>query len=267
MSQYGSVNEALLEMNNYHNKLTEYTLELKRRSGNKMLRELSMLRKLPIDIIDYSNIFYIEDATEMLLPRYLSDVESLGIISPTNKKPIFHNRWVIPIKNLNNQVINLVGYNNIADERYIYGTSKYYRRRDTLYGLENIKMAYDLGFAFLTEGITDTIRLRSLGHLNSFANCGTHNSDLILRQLNRCRYGVIKVPDRDSAGQRAVKKWKFNRSITLNPFIQYKDIDEMCRDSDENIDTVKEYLDICIDWIKSMEHRGLTNHDEIVTIQ
>ena len=141
----------------------------------------------------------------MIIPKYIEHLEDFGVISPTNKKPIFNNRWVIPIKNEKGLVQNLVGYTPDAHERYIYGTALYYRRRDTLYGLENLYLAYEMGYAILVEGITDAIRLKSLGYRNTFAMCGTHKSDYILRQLNRCRHGVIKIPDRDNAGLKASK--------------------------------------------------------------
>lgn len=250
----------------YTDELTDYVNELKSRAGDKMLQYFADLRQLPLDVIIESDIFYIGDATEMLLPRYISKVEGFGVISPTNKKPIFHNRFIFPIKDTNGKVVNLVGYSKEANERYVYGTAKYYRRRETMYGLENLEMAYDLGYAILTEGITDTTRVRSLGFKNCFANCGTHKSDFIMKQLNRCRYGVIKIPDRDEAGQRALKKWESYRSITLNTFVAYKDIDEMCRESQSNRDIVKEYIETCIEWITSMEHRGYKGQNEVVTM-
>lgn len=262
-----SIDVALKDKDEYTNGLTEYIMALKDRAGDKMLEHFAEMRKMPIETIKSSDIFYIGDATEMLLPSYLGKVEDYGVISPTNKKPIFHNRYVMPIKDIDGRVLNVVGYSKEADERYVYGTAKYYRRRETMYGLENLPLAYEMGYAILTEGITDTIRVRSLGFPNTFANCGTHDSDLIMKQLNRCRYGVIKIPDRDAAGKRAAKKWVCNRSITLNTFIAYKDIDEMCRESQDNIDIVKEYINICIDWITSAEHQGKSNISQEITIQ
>lgn len=261
-----SIEDELSIFNKYTDELTEYTYELKSRAGDKMLQYFADLRQMPIEEVIKSDIFYIDDATEMLLPKYLNSVESFGVISPTNKKPIFHNRFVIPIKDTDNRVLNLVGYSKEANERYVYGTAKYYRRRETMYGLENLQLAYELGYCILTEGITDTIRVRSLGYPVSFANCGTHKSDFIMKQLNRCRYGVIKIPDRDAPGNKASNWWKTYRSITLNTFIAYKDIDEMCKESEENRGAVKVYLDNCINWITSMEHRGYTSQNEVVTM-
>ena len=250
----------------YTKLLTRYTNDLRDRSDMSMLSVFSEMRDIPLEEVNNSGIFYIKDATEMLLPTYLNVVEQLGVISPTNKKPIYHNRFIIPIRDIDGNVINLVGYSKEADERYVYGTSEYYRRRETMYGLENLHMAYELGYAIMTEGITDTIRVRSLGYKNCFANCGTHGSDFIMKQLNRCRFGIIRIPDRDEAGNRALAKWKAYRSVTLKTFIKYKDIDEMCKDSKENIDLIKLYMDKSIEWLKTMEHNNRYCASEELTI-
>ena len=257
------------QYNEYTDILTEYTEELRERAGDKNLDTFCEMRGFPIETVKKQKIFYIGEATEMLLPDYIDDIMQLGMISNTNNKPIFHNRYVMPIMNTKGKVLNLVGYSKEANERYVYGTSKYYRRKDTLYGLENLEMAYDLGYAFLTEGITDTIRLRSLGYLNSFANCGTHHSNFTIKLLNRCRYGIIKIPDRDAAGLKASKGWQFYRSATLNTYIKYKDIDSMCFNEAENetsMSIIKMYIDACVQWITSQEHHNMNCADGEVTI-
>lgn len=259
----------------YESLLSGYTSELIRRANPLMLDELCRLRAFNLETLKESSIFYIGDMAEMILPKYFDNIGEFGVISETNHKPIFRNRWVMPIKSPNGEVQNFVGYSPYADERYIYGTSKYYRRRDTLYGLENLEMAYDLGYAFVTEGITDTIRLRDLGYKNSFAMCGTHKSEYIRRQLNRCRHGVILIPDRDDAGLGALKGWQFNRSVTIFINFQYKDIDEMCvikKDdgsrvkNEENIEWFKSYADASIEWLKSDTHNGKQSHCEKITV-
>lgn len=256
----------VIEKNEYQKILTEYTEELRKRALPNKLVEFAEMRNFPIETVKDCGIFFIGEMAEMLLPNYMDKVEQLGVISPTNNKPIFRERWVIPIKTEKGLVQNLVGYKRDADERYIYGKAKYYRRTDTLWGLENLWVAYDMGYAFLTEGITDAIRLRSLGYLNSFATCGTQQSDFILKQLNRCRYGVIEIPDRDIAGIRAAKGWKLNRTLTLKVALKYKDFDEMCSDSEENIEWAQQYLEDCVAWIKQTEHRGQICASEEVTM-
>lgn len=241
----------------YEQRLTDYTNVLRERAGDKKLEDFCKLRQFSMETVKDAGIFYIGDATEMLVPSYLNVMDTLGVISQTNNRPIFHDRWVIPIKTREGLVQNLVGYSPNADERYIYGTSAYYRRRDTLYGLENLGIAYNLGYAIITEGITDTICLRNLGYKNSFAMCGTHSSDYIINMLNRCKYGVIRIPDRDDAGKRALKGWTFKKHVTINVYLKYKDVDEMCRESLDNREWVMEYLNASIDILKESSHNGL----------
>ena len=260
------VADAILEKTKYNQLLTNYATVMQSRTNKSKLKEFADFRKFSIETVNKCGIFYVGEMAEMLVPAFLDNIQSMGIISETNYKPIFRERWVIPIKDTDGLVQNFVGYSPNADERYIYGTSRYYRRKETLYGLENLKLAYDMGYAIVTEGITDTIRMRDMGYPNTFAMCGTHKSDFMMRQLNRCRHGIIKIPDRDNPGLRALKGWKCHRSLTLMINMQYKDVDEMCREGEENQQWLKDYMTDCINWIKSDEHHGQDCLSETVTV-
>ena len=250
----------------YEQLLTAYVDELTQRSHKGQLNKFAEFRQFPIETVEKCGIFYVGEMTEMLTPKFIEYVEKFGIISPTNRRPIFTNRYAIPIKNERGLVQNLVGYSAEADERYIYGTATYYRRKETLWGLENLGLAYDMGYAILVEGITDAIRMRGMGYPNTFAMCGTHESEYIQRQLNRCRHGIIRIPDRDDAGMRALKGWECNRHITININFAYKDVDEMCRESEENQQWFKDYMQDCINWMVSDAHTGQKCICESVTI-
>mgnify|MGYP003291626246 CR=1 FL=1 len=277
------IDSELQIMREYINDLTDYVNDLRERAGDRMLDYFAELRQFPREVIDEQRIFYIGDATEMLLPMYLDKLENLKKSLDEKRNNVSdkqndlknklnalknnnNNRFVMPIMDIDGKILNLVGYSKEANERYVYGTAKYYRRRETMYGLENLPLAYELGYAIVTEGITDAVRLRSLGYKNTFAMCGTHKSEFIMKQLNRCRYGVLRVPDRDEAGQKAVKRWECNRHITLNTFVAYKDIDEMCSASPDNKDWVQAYINECINWLKQKEHQGLKCACENITM-
>lgn len=250
----------------YKDEMTAYTNLLLQRSNPEYIKRFCEMRDFSEETVNRAGIFYIDNEAELLVPQYLKWLESFGIISDVNNRPIFHKRWVIPIRACDKKVINFVGYTPDADERYIYGKGAYYSRTSTLYGLENLEMAYDLGYAFVTEGITDTIRLRDLGYLNSFAMCGTHSSKEIVSLLNRCRHGIIRIPDRDAPGARAAKGWEFNRYITLNILLNYKDIDEMCKNNPKLKDLTKQYLDACVEWVKKTCHNGYKSGSEVLTM-
>lgn len=258
----------ILEINKkeeYERALTDYVNELRKNSKYNGAEMFSKIRNFPLEYVESCGIFYIGEMTEMLIPKYLDSVKDFGVISPTNNKPIFSNRYIIPILNEKGLVENLVGYSKEADERYIYGKAEYYRRKDTPWGLENLEIAYDMGYAIIVEGITDAMRLRAIGYPNSFAMCGTHESEYIMKLFNRCRHGVIRIPDRDKAGARALKNWECNRHVTVYVNFQYKDVDAMCENS-ENVEWFNGYMTDCINWIKSETHNGNKCVCEEVTI-
>jgi DNA primase len=257
------LSESIEKYNEYTKQLTEYTNELYERSDKSRLAEFAEIRGFSMEQIEESGIFYVNNAVEMLIPEYIDRLEDFGVISEVNRRPIFYNRFIIPIRDTNGNILNLVGYSKEANERYMYGKAKYYKRGEDMYGQENLKLAYELGYAIITEGITDAMRVRELGYKNCFARCGTHDSYEIWQKLNRCRHGVIQINDRDSAGQKASRNNRLNRAISLNTYIRYKDVDEMCL---EFRDVVKEYIDACVEWILNDEHRGIRTSQEVVTM-
>ena len=248
--------EELKKRTEFRKELTDYVDILRSRSDPARLKEFSELRNIDMNEIEDTGIFYIEDMTKMMIPAYIDKLELFGVISPNNNKPIYHERWVIPIRDSDGLVQGLVGYSNKADERYVYATTQYYMRGDTLWGLERLNEAYDLGYAILTEGITDAIHVRSVGYRPVFATCGTRKSDINMFELNRCRFGIIRVHDRDAAGNKTKKHWITNRYCTLVTPIDYKDSDETLKQGQDNVEWFKEYMDACINWIKEKEHRG-----------
>lgn len=262
-----NLEEATKEYNKYLDKYTEYVEIIRQRSDKSKLQYLSELRGISVEQLEEEGIFYIGNMAEMLIPSYINNLEQFGVISNTNHKPIFSDRWIFPIKTVDGRVQNLVGYSREAKERYVYGTGAYYRRNEVMYGLENMGLAYELGYAIYVEGITDTVSIRDIGYKNCFGACGTRASEIKMTQFNRCRYGLIRIHDRDRAGDLTREHWKTNRYLTLNIPLIYKDADETInpRDINGNIDLekiednrawFKEYLDSCIDWITQKEHRG-----------
>ena len=251
----GSIDREIERMNSYHSELTAYCDEMFSRQPKWKLEELAELRKLPLETLIEHKIFWVGSMAEMMLPDYMDRLAEFGLISETNNKPIFHDRWVMPIRTQDGLVQNLVGYSPDFDERYVYGTGAYYRRTETFWGLENMGIAYTLGWAIVVEGITDALRLRSLGLRNSLARCGTFKSERLMRTLDRLRYGVIFIHDRDSAGDQTRKHWKTAKCIRLNTMLTYKDSDEMLRD-DINVPGFMAALELAANKLMEREHSG-----------
>lgn len=256
-----SLTSSIQEMNQYCFELTEYMQLLKGNSNPDKVRELSELRGISLEVLQEADVFYIDNMSEMLIPKYLRRLTDFGVISQTNLKPIFRKRWVFPIKDEFGRVINFVGYSNMEKERYIYGTATYYSRQDDLYGLENLHSAYKDGYAIITEGITDILSIRSIDKIkykNSFAYCGTMASEIKLGIMSRFRYGTINIHDRDKAGDKSRDNWDTYRHVTFLTPLQFKDSNETLN-ADEGKYRVwyENCLDASIEWLKQEEHKGI----------
>lgn len=192
------------------------------------MAELVERRGLPLEILKEHGVFYIQTYQELMVPQFIDRLEKFGLINDLNHQPIFHERWIIPIKDFDGNIINLVGYSPDVENRYLYGTAKYYDRKNDMFGMENFKYAYGQGWAVYVEGITDCIALRSLGFKNVFASCGTMTSEIKMRHLNQFEHGVIFITDRDKSGQNTLKHWRINCCVYLAISIEtrFKDIDD-----------------------------------------
>lgn len=233
----------LSEMRSHGERFTEYVNCLFERSDKTKIQELASLRRFSPETLAAQKVFYVPKTAAMLMiPKFLNELRSFGVISDKNL-PVFYDRWVFPIFNTRGHVVNLVGYSPTANERYLYGRTPYYDRKNTLYGLETLHLVQELGYAIIVEGITDAVRLRDMGYLNAYAMCGTGDSPFNYGQINRrITKGVICIPDRDAPGQKARKNWKFENAITLWVDPQFKDVDEMCRKHPDGISAVNRAL-------------------------
>lgn len=254
MSVVEKVEQALKDMREHCERFTEYVNYIFERSDKDALQELATLRQFSLETLLAQKVFYVpKSGASLMVPKFQEHLREFGVLSDKNK-PVFYNRWVFPIFNAQGQVVNLVGYSPTAKDRYLYGRTPYYDRRNTLYGLERLHLVEEMGYALITEGITDTVRLRDMGFLNTYAMCGTGNSTFIYGQINRrASKGVIKIPDRDEPGQRALRNWKFDSSITLWVDPQYKDIDELCKKHPDGVNAVKRAIN---NLIRELEYGG-----------
>lgn len=240
---FKQIDSLLSDVIQHGERFTEYINYLFVRSDKAKLEELASLRRFSAKTLAEQKVFYVpKSGASLMVPKFQSELRSFGVLSDRNK-PVFYDRWLFPIFNSKGHVVNLVGYSPTSKDRYLYGKTPYYDRKNTLYGLERLHIVQELGFALITEGITDTIRLRDMGFPNTYAMCGTGNSTFNYGQINRrCTKGVILIPDRDAPGQKARKNWGFERAVTLWADTQFKDIDEMCRKHPDGIKTVIKVL-------------------------
>jgi len=241
---YDQVRTALNEMQSHAERFTAYVDYVFSRSDKSKLDELANLRRFSTNILAEQQVFYVpKSAASLIVPRFQEDLRSFGVISERSK-PVFYDRWLFPIRDTHGYVVNLVGYSPTAHERYLFGKTPYYDRGNTLYGLENLSLVAEGGYALITEGITDAVRLRDIGYKAAFAMCGTGSSAYIYGQVNRRALRcVICFPDRDEPGKKALRRWAFNNRYVVWADPGYKDIDEMCRKHPYGVKAIRKVLD------------------------
>ena len=250
-----TVEEIVQDRYNFRKKFTEYVNTLYKLSNKEMQEEFARIRQIPINSIKENDIFWVGNSAELMIPEYIGLLEKFGLVSEANNKPIFNNRWIIPIKDKDNLVQALVGYSNVSDNKYVYSTTDYYLRGDSLYGEEQLEQTMKDGYAVLVEGITDAIHVRSLGFNNIYANCGSRKGTVNFLRLNRLKHGLIRICDRDRAGDGTKKRWITDRYIDLVTPPQFKDSDEVLKNV-EYKEIFREYLEECIRIIKDNEFKG-----------
>lgn len=250
-----TVEDIVVDRYNFRKKFTEYVNTLYKLSNKEMQEEFARIRQIPINSIKENDIFWVGNSAELMIPEYIGLLEKFGLVSEANNKPIFNNRWVIPIKDKDNLVQALVGYSNVSDNKYVYSTTDYYLRGDSLYGEEQLEQTMKDGYAVLVEGITDAIHVRSLGFNNIYANCGSRKGTVNFLRLNRLKHGLIRICDRDRAGDGTKKRWITDRYIDLVTPPQFKDSDEVLKNV-EYKEIFREYLEECIRIIKDNGFKG-----------
>lgn len=220
------------------------------------LQELADMRRMKVETLEKAGIFYIGDSKEMIIKEHFDNLKLFGVINELNDKPIYNERWIIPIKDICGNYTNLVGYKRDADVRYMYATGKYYSRSDDFYGAQKLKYIYQVGWVVVVEGITDCLALEDVGIMNSLATCGTAANMLKMTQLSRVKYGVVFIHDRDSAGDGTRKHWIVPRCIRLNIATGDKDIDaylhspDMIEERDNRSEWLLRVLGDCHEFLK-----------------
>ena len=227
--------DATSEYENHVAKFNKYVEQIRAIAKQKYpdaLKELGERRGFDVEMLDKLSVFYVGDMRELVLPQFIDNLKEFGVVSETNGRPIFEDRYVFPIKDCFGNVINLVGYTWKSDVRYVYGTAKYYERHIDMYGMEFMAYIFKVGWCILVEGITDKIALNNVGVYNVLASCGTANSPCRMELLSRLEYGVAFIYDRDDAGWECRKHWIVPRYIEVNISNGDKDIDQYLRNKD-----------------------------------
>lgn len=138
----------------------------------------------------------------LILPQYThQDLQDFGIITEGGKY-LMKGRYVLPIRDIQGNVISMVGWLPSGGTRkYLTATSLGFSRAVSFFNFDSFKYAHEHfnGATFEVEGIFGAVALRSLG-LPVVANMGLEMSHLKEQMLSRYKK-VITISDNDNGGK------------------------------------------------------------------
>lgn len=219
---------------------------------------------------------YVSDSQHNLIEHLelgycsISDVDSLGEFASEiglvskNGNFLLNNRYIIPVYDISNNLIALIGYLN-DEKKYITTPSPFFSKELLFF---NFRHAYDLswrdfnGVVFLVEGVFDCLSLRSIG-LPAIATMGSDVSELKCEFLKFFKK-VVAIPDDDKVGRRALNKfgykgWKLPHTATIVKFkggtLDMGERELHCKDIDNFVSWYEEsdVIEILLSLSKSTE--------------
>ena len=183
-------------------------------------KSVADFRKIDVKHFEEAKCFFvpsIDYVREVVGETYYSDLR-LGFISSKGNSPL-KERFIFPCRNIKNNVIGLVGYDNLSPNfKYLLTTTMGFDKSNITFGYEHLKYIYQSEYVIFVEGIMDYFRLKSLGY-PVFCLQGVHLFDTHKRIFDRIPNKIVFL-DSDKAGISAMtelsKRIKCNTNIHLN---------------------------------------------------
>lgn len=242
------------EVVEFRTKLTKYVEELQHFADLEKLEELATIRHFDIELLKELGVFYVDEPAELLLPDYFQDLKDFGLLNEGTNKPIYNDRYIIPLYDMQGLVMGLVGYSTNSKVRYMYASTKYFLRNDILYGMENYLECIKDGYIIVTEGITDAISCRQVGFKHTHSTAGAHKSVYMMQLLDLIPC-VIFIPDRDRAGDGTKKYWKTHNYVRVLVPFKYKDLNEYLTNNERHKTQFCEVMNLLIDYVKAGKNK------------
>lgn len=225
--------------------LTNITNSLYKGQNQDFYREkIAEFRNLKKATLDEIKGFYIVDPIKEILPLVGENIYYNSVFGFYPNEHMYKERFIFPVWNCENQVIGFVGYDNLSTFRYILSETDGFKKRTSVYGLQNINRVLENDYVILVEGHFDERRVSELGY-PVFSLQGTVYPDF-LKKIIKPLKGVIHLLDSDAAGINAIK---YNKNIHPNAVVFHlpeKEDPDSYLMKEENQKSFKEAIDRCI---------------------
>ena len=237
----------MLEIVDIREILTNVTNKLYNSPNQDFYREkIAEFRELKKETLEEIKGFYIEDPLKEILPLVGEDIYFNSVFGFYPNENMYKERFIFPVWDCNNKVMGFVGYDNLSTYRYILSETEGFKKRTSVYGLNNINRVIENDYLIIVEGHFDERRVSELGY-PVFSIQGTAYPEFLKKFVKPLK-GVIHLLDKDAAGLNAIK---YNRKIHQNSVVFYlpdgEDPDSYLKDS-LNQKHFQDSIKKCIDY-------------------
>lgn len=237
----------MLDIEDIRTILTNITYKLYKGPNQDFYREkIAEFRNMKKSTLDEIKGFYVVDPIKEILPLVGEDIYYNSVFGFFPNEHMYKERFIFPVWNCDNQVIGFVGYDNLSTFRYILSETDGFKKRTSVYGLQNIDRVLEEDYLIIVEGHFDERRLSELKY-PVFSLQGTAYPDF-LKKIIKPLKGVIHLLDKDAAGLNAIK---YNKKIHPNSVVFYlpdgEDPDSYLMNED-NQKHFKDMINRCINY-------------------
>lgn len=203
------------------------------------LRGYAIEGKMPDMLSSIGFVFVDKDKLNLDVLKKL-DNGDLGLFTKEGNF-LLQDRFIFPVKDMIGNVIALIGW--YPDEKkYITTPSRFFKKQNILFGMEQLKTTGLGKKYFLVEGIFDCISIRSLG-FNCMAMMGI-SANAYTQVLYSLFSKLVAIPDNDTEGRKVIVRdgWKLpSNGSYVKLSGKFKDIDDMLKYYDMS-DTLTDIL-------------------------
>lgn len=208
----------------------------------------------------------------------LKDIENLGLINKYGLDVFdsFSNRIMIPIENMQGQVVGFTGriFHNEDEAKYINTKeTTIFKKSNILFNYHNARSEIrNKKKVIVVEGNMDAIKVSASGIKNVVALMGVALSSFQIDALKKLRVPVILVLDNDNAGLDATVKLgemliQNNVETLVVRLSGAKDPDEYIRKFGsnaflDNIEHAIKYIDFKLEYLK--QNKNLNNMEDLI---
>lgn len=198
-------------------------------------------------------VFYVDYYDTSMYKVGCKDLEKYGLLSESGNF-LLEKGYCSPIRDAEGYLIAIVGWfpGRPSAKKYITATGRYFKKKYSLFNIDNAIQLSDFKYLFIVEGIFDCIAMRSIG-LPCVAIQGSEMSK-IKRLIFKMFRKTVSLPDNDSVGRDELTEWEVqgnNTYVKISGSVTVGDREYKMKDCDDLIKTFDNMEEVFMGYVES----------------